>query len=146
MAGKSLFEARDGKSSSRPRVGKMRLFINGKKCRIHLHFNLYAGNKYGEVINISRFVPLKGHDNNSGYLQVMVRGSGDRKQTCVFVHRFIYECYHGVIPEGMVIDHINDNKKDNRLSNLQLVTQQQNCIKAAKNRDHSFFANYHNRK
>ena len=132
MAEKSSFIAGDGKSSSRPRVGKMKLFINGKKYWIHPHFNLYAGNKYGEVIHISKFVPMKGNDHYSGYLKVMVRGSEDRKQTTVYAHRFIYECYHGVIPEGMVIDHINDNKKDNRLCNLQLMTQQQIAKKLRK--------------
>ena len=46
-----------------------------------------------------------------------------------------------------VIDHINDDKEDNRLCNLQLVTQQQNCKKSAKHRDYSFVANNHkNRK
>lgn len=24
------------------------------------------------------------------------------------VHRFIYECYYRLIPDGMVVDHIND--------------------------------------
>ena len=33
------------------------------------------------------------------------------------VHRFIYECFNGVIAEGMEIDHINNNKEDNRLCN-----------------------------
>lgn len=33
----------------------------------------------------------------------------------------------------MVIDHCNDDKIDNRLCNLQLVTQQENCLKGAKN-------------
>ena len=27
--------------------------------------------------------------------------------------RFIFECYNGLIPEGMEIDHINDIKDDN---------------------------------
>ena len=93
MTGKGSFKARNGKSSSQPGVGKIKLFISGKKYWIHPHFNLYAGNKYGEVIHISRFVPMKGRDHHSGYRQVMVRGSGDRKQTCVYVHRFVYECY-----------------------------------------------------
>ena len=147
MAGKSSFKARNGKSSSQPRVGKMKLFINGKKYRIHPRFNLYGGNKYGEVINISRFTPMKRNDHNSGYLKLMVRGSGDRKFSNVFVHRFIYECYYGVIPEGMVIDHINDDRKDNRLCNLQLLTPQQNSKKAMKKYGHSLSAeNFKNKK
>ena len=42
-----------------------------------------------------------------------------------------------------MIDHINDIRDDNRLSNLQLMTRKQNCQKSAKNRDYSFTANNH---
>ena len=46
-----------------------------------------------------------------------------------------------------MIDHINNDNEDNRLCNLQLMTQQQNCKKSAKDRDYSFVAkNYENRK
>ena len=54
------------------------------------------------------------------------------------VHRFIYMCFNGVIAEGMEIDHINNNKEDNRLCNLQLLTPQENSKKAIKNIDYSF--------
>ena len=145
MSLKSLSNAGDRKASNQPTVGK-RLKINGNKYRIHPVYNLYGANKQGEVIHIARQVPLKGNDNNTGYLSTKVRGSGNRKQTGVFIHRFIYECYNGLIPDGMVIDHVNDDKQDNRLHNLQLVTQQQNCKKSAANRDSSFFANYDRRK
>ena len=36
----------------------------------------------------------------------------------------------GAIPEGMVVDHINNDKKDNRISNLQLLTPEGNSHKA----------------
>ena len=145
MAKNGSFKVGIGNSNiSRPSVGKIKLHIDGKKYYVHPVYNLYAGNKYGEVIHISRFIPMKGRHHPSGYLLVNVRGSGDRKQTTVRVHRFIYECYHGIIPDGLVIDHINDDKQDNRLCNLQLMTQQQNSKKAAKTRD--FSNNYLNRK
>ena len=63
------------------------------------------------------------------------------------VHRFVWECFNGIIPDGKVIDHINNDKEDNRLCNLQLMTPQQNCKKSTKDRDYSFVAqNYKNRK
>ena len=62
-------------------------------------------------------------------------------------HRFIWECFNGIIPDDKVIDHINEKKDDNRLCNLQLMTQQQNSIKSAKYRDFSYVSqNRHNRK
>lgn len=49
------------------------------------------------------------------------------------VNRFVWECFNGPIPEAMVIDHINDDKSDNRLCNLQLLTIRENSLKGAKN-------------
>ena len=42
-------------------------------------------------------------------------------------HRFVWMKAYGDIPEGMVIDHINEDKGDNRLENLQCITQGQNA-------------------
>ena len=43
------------------------------------------------------------------------------------VHRFIFEAYHGVqLPPQLQIDHIDGNKKNNRIRNLRLVTNTQN--------------------
>ena len=73
----------------------------------------------------------------------MVRKYGATNRKMYRVHRFVWECYNGMIPDGKVIDHINDNNSNNRLCNLQVVTQQENCKKSAKYRDYSFIANNH---
>ena len=45
-------------------------------------------------------------------------------------HRFIFECFHGKINNAkLVVDHFNNIKTDNRLENLQLITQSQNIKK-----------------
>ena len=64
----------------------------------------------------------------------------------MYVHRFVWECFNGLIPVDKVIDHINDNTVDNRLCNLQLVTQQENCIMSAKKRDYTFAKYNHENK
>lgn len=63
------------------------------------------------------------------------------KQKKYYLHRFIWECYNGIIPPGLKIDHKNDIRDDNRLCNLQLVTPSENCKKAAKNRNFCFVEN-----
>jgi len=109
-------------------------------------YDLYASSKDGNVINIIKRVPHKGNKTYIGYLNVCVKKYGNKQKTYQ-VHRFVWECFNGVIPDGKEIDHINSNKEDNRLCNLQLLTRQQNCKKSAKDRDYTFVAkNHENRK
>jgi len=51
------------------------------------------------------------------------------KHSFHFIHKLIYITFKGEIPEGLEIDHINENKRDNRLKNLQLLTHQENVQK-----------------
>ena len=45
------------------------------------------------------------------------------------IHQLVYECF--VSPNFDVINHINGDKTDNRVENLESVTHQENMIKAA---------------
>ena len=119
--------------------------ITINKCVYNIHpvYDLYAGSKDGNVINIIKRVSQKGRKINCGYLLCTVRKYGQSGQKTYQVHRFIWECFNGIIPDGKVIDHINNNKDDNQLCNLQLITQQENCKKSAKDRDYTFTAKNH---
>ena len=76
----------------------------------------------------------------------MVRKHGQNGQKGYYVHRFVYECFNGIIPDGEVIDHVNNIKDDNRSCNLQMMTQQENCKKSAKRRDYTFVSKNHQNK
>lgn len=54
--------------------------------------------------------------NNCGYLRT---GTGE------LVHRKIFEEHNGNIPQNCVIHHKNENKLDNALSNLELLTDEE---------------------
>ena len=112
----------------------------------HPMYDLYAANKAGHVINIIKKVPHKGNKKRNGYMLCMVRKHGQNGQRSVYVHRFVWECFNGLIPEGKVIDHINNIKDDNSLCNLQMMTQQENCKKSAQERDYTFVAKNHQNK
>ncbi len=76
-------------------------------------------------------IPIEMHGSNvNGYLAVNIH-FGKEKRQCR-IHRIIWIAAHGVLPNGMVLDHINNDKMDNRLCNLQLVTPEDNSHKAWK--------------
>jgi len=60
-------------------------------------------------------------DKSTGYL---VKTVCKKK---LMIHRLVWEMHYGKIPKGMVIDHINRNKTDNRIENLRLATKSQNA-------------------
>ena len=41
-------------------------------------------------------------------------------------HRLVWIVFNGPIPEGMQVNHINEDKSDNRLENLNLMTPSEN--------------------
>ena len=102
------------------------------KCVYSVHpiYNLYAGSKDGYVIHIIKKLPNRGNKTNRGYLICGVRKHAQSGQKKYSVHRFVWECFNGIIPDGKVIDHINENKEDDRLCNLQLMTPRENREKS----------------
>ena len=74
--------------------------------------------KFGKVRVLK---PCKGKD---GYFRVGLRKVG--KYKCFLVHRLVWEAFNGSIPEGYEINHIDENKHNNRLDNMNLLTHRQN--------------------
>ena len=66
--------------------------------------------------------------NTNGYLQVRLCKNKIKK---FLVHQLVSMAFLNHKPCGfnLVIDHINDNPSDNRVENLQIVTQRYNCRK-----------------
>lgn len=67
---------------------------------------------------------LKPVKTKKGYLQVHLCKDGKKK--CFRVHRLVWEAFNGIIPDGYEINHINENKTNNRLDNLNLLTHKAN--------------------
>ena len=78
---------------------------------------IYRRDKEGKLVQVKATV------NNSGYEFITCKG-----QNKVSVHRLVYEAFKGTIPEGMEIDHIDRNKRNNNPDNLRVVTHSENML------------------
>lgn len=72
-----------------------------------------------------------GRCDTSGYVQFTYFVDG--RSRIFSAHRTIWEQVNGPIPPGMEVNHKNGVKTDNRISNLELMTHQQNIKHAYEN-------------
>ena len=93
----------------------------------HPVYDRYQANREGIVRHVKNKKDIACL-SKIGYLQINVCNQGIKKN--YLKHRFIFECFHGKINDAkLVVDHINNIKIDNRLENLQSITQSQNMKK-----------------
>lgn len=84
----------------------------------------YQISNLGRVIG-KRGTFLKGSKQDSGYITYSI---GTKR---VLGHILVWTVFQGEKKDKSNINHINGNKQDNRLSNLEEVTHQENMFKAA---------------
>lgn len=98
--------------------------------------NLYQVSNLGRVRSVDRIVTrkngrkqlyksqlIKGCDNGRGYLNVFLRKNNQRY--VIYIHRLVAETFIGET-EGKDINHKDFNRKNNCLSNLEIITRVEN--------------------
>ena len=80
----------------------------------------YIITKEGEIFNKRNGKKLKPQKNGKGYLRISIGGK------LMFVHRLIAELYIPNPDNKPQVNHINGNKLDNRVENLEWVTNMEN--------------------
>lgn len=66
---------------------------------------------------------LKPRLSKYGYYDILLSNG---KPTRFRLNRVVYETFKGEIPEGMYVNHIDENKLNNHISNLNLLTPKEN--------------------
>ena len=102
----------------------------GIKFYRHPFSEEYLASKCGKILSLkwNKKRILKLNKRRDGYLHFYSYENNKRRN--YLIHRFVYECFKGAIPEGMHIDHFDFNRKNNAISNLQLLTPKENVRKS----------------
>ena len=109
----------------------------------------YTITESGEVISHKglkprKLKPQKASQSKKGYAQVRLFNKEYPKGRLQYVHRIVYESFRGDIQNDYEIDHIDGNPRNNKLSNLQLITRRSNTIKATRDNHGIFLRDYRN--
>ena len=104
------------------------------------NYDSYRVSNLGRVKSVDRLSSngrkLKGEIKKSsdarGYLHVSLCKDGKCKY--FLVHRLVMLAFVGECPKGMEVNHIDENKHNNCLSNLEYITNIENCNYGTRNK------------
>lgn len=101
----------------------MPITLDGTAQRFNEAFEYRNGELYWKVsrTNAIKAGDVAGTAYSRGYRRVYFDGK------TWGVHRIIWTMFHGEIPHNSQIDHINGNASDNRIENLRLANNADNC-------------------
>lgn len=86
----------------------------------------YVAGILGEIWNLNTNHILTDTSTGwTGYRKVDIRFDNG-KRISKTVHRLVYEAFNGPIPNRLVINHIDEDKTNNSLSNLEMMTRADN--------------------
>ena len=84
----------------------------------------YSVSDTGEILNELTGAKLRGTINKDGYRAVCL--TSEHKKSVILVHRLVGFAFCGGYTDGLVINHKNADKLDNRAENLEWVTHREN--------------------
>ncbi len=88
----------------------------------------YIVNENGEVTNTNTGRLLKHSKNQKGYCFLILSKKGFSET--VSIHRLVYRTFKGELNKGFEINHIDGDKSNNNILNLEQVSKTENMRKA----------------
>ena len=106
--------------------------INDEIWKVIPDFDKYQISNNGNVKSLKGITPriLKPKTDRYGYFGVGLTKDG--KSVSFRPHTLVAMAFLGYVPDKtqrLVVNHINFNKQDNRVENLEIVTHRENCNK-----------------
>ena len=90
-------------------------------------FSKYLVSTDGQVLSLDKDILLPLDENTCGYIRAYIwNDEGQRKHA--LVHRLVYMAHVGNIPKGLQVNHKDENKANNCVGNLELLTPSQNVL------------------
>lgn len=96
---------------------------------------LYQASNNGKIYSKSTKRERSLGNHHTGYLNCCL--SKNNAPKTFSVHRLVWEAFNGKIPDGFHVDHIDGDRHNNKLENLQLLTKSENSRKAQLGRKHT---------
>lgn len=87
----------------------------------------------GQVFSYKTNRFLKGFKDTKGYQRIRLLNDNNNEQQWK-VHRLIWTVVNGEIPDGMQINHLDERKDNNCISNLNLMTPKENVNWGTRNK------------
>ncbi len=88
-------------------------------------FSKYLISTDGQVYSLTRDMILPLSENTCGYMRADM-WNDKREHKHALVHRLVYLAHVGKIPKGLTVNHKDENKANNCVENLELLTQSEN--------------------
>ena len=98
----------------------------------------YEVSNTGKIKSLKTNRLLTPQKNNCGYLYILLTDS-NKKVKINLIHRLVFDSFIG-ITDSLEINHLDGDKENNRLDNLELITHEDNLKKYRDN--HPFFVKY----
>ena len=98
----------------------------------------YEVSNTGKIKSLKTNRLLTPQKNNCGYLYILLTDQ-NKKVKINLIHRLVFDSFIG-IEDGLEINHLDEDKENNRLDNLELITHEDNLKKYRDN--HPFFMKY----